>query len=364
MNRWILYVVGMVVAAGFVFGVVLGNGFLQPAPAGADVGAANPKDKPAMAGGANAPVRAAATANPPARQSGQAPAPVRSAGSPETSAKSAASVGGQSAAPAPEYPPIELVAGCGRKAAEIRRQYGAKLNVVAHPPFVIAGDMPVAQLDSYAKLSVVRPARAMWAAYFDKKPDQVITTFLFAGPDNYKLHARKDYPDGGAPYYGYYSPAGRTMVMNINTGSGTLVHELTHALIVYDFPNLPTWFNEALASLHEQCNVEEDGITGLPNWRLPGLQAAISGGKLRPLAELVTKRDFYGPAQGVNYAQARYFVMYMQHKGLLRGFYRYFRGHADGDGADVRAIEHVFGRKITEIEPAFIAWVKTLKFER
>jgi len=363
MKRWILCAAGMV-TAGLVVVVLLGNPFAQPAPAGADVGAANPKDKPAMAGGANAPVQAAATANPPARQSGQAPAPVRAAGSPETSAKSAASVGGQSAAAAPEYPPAELVAGCGLKAAEIRRQYGDKLNVVAHPPFVVAGDMPVEQLDSYAKLSVVRPARAMWAAYFDKKPDQVITTFLFAGQDNYKLHARKDYPDGGAPYYGYYSPAGRTMVMNINTGTGTLVHELTHALIVYDFPNLPTWFNEGLGSLHEQCNVEQDGITGLPNWRLPGLQTAISGGKLRPLAELVTKRDFYGPAQGVNYAQARYFVMYMQHAGLLREFYRYFRGHAVGDAADVRAIEHVFGRKISEIEPAFIAYVKTLKFER
>jgi hypothetical protein len=348
------------VTAGLVLVVVLGNPFSQAAPAAADVGAANPKDKPAMAGGAN-PSAQPATARP---RAAQAPAPVRAAGAPDTSAKSAVSVNGQPAAAVPEYPPAELVAGCGRKAAEIRGQYDAKLNVVVHPPFVVAGDMPVAQLDSYAKGSVVRPARAMWAAYFDKKPDQVITTFLYAGPDNYKLHARKDYPDGGVPYYGYYSPAGRTMVMNINTGSGTLVHELTHALIVYDFPDLPTWFNEGLASLHEQCNVEEDDIKGLPNWRLPGLQAAIRDGKLRPLAELVTKRDFYGPAQGINYAQARYFVMYMQHKGLLREFYRHFRGHADGDAADVRAVEHVFGRKIAQIEPAFIAYVKTLKFER
>jgi hypothetical protein len=347
--------------AGFVLAVVLGNPFQQPSPAAA--GAANAKDKPAMAGGANPPAQAAATANAPAQQAPQAPAPVRAAKAPNASASSASVVNKQPAA-TPEYPPAELVAACGTKAAEIRRQYGDKLNVVAHPPFVIAGDMSASQLESYAKASVVRPARAMWAAYFDKKPDQVITTFLYAGADNYKLHARKDYPDGGEPYYGYYSPAGRTMVMNINTGTGTLVHELTHALVVYDFTNQPTWFNEGLASLHEQCNVEEDGITGLPNWRLPGLQAAIRDGKLRPLAELVTKRDFYGPAQGVNYAQARYFVMYMQHKGLLRDFYRHFRGHADGDAADVRAIEHVFGRKIAQIEPAFIAWVKTLKFER
>jgi len=375
MKRWILCA-GGIVAAGLALALAMGNPFARPARAGAGGAAATTaKDRPAMSGGADA---AAQAANPQGqaaaerRQSAQAAAarrqavqtPVRATREPEASAKSAAAVNApHAAAAAAEYPPAELVAACGRKAAEIRDQYGDKLNVVAHPPFVVAGDMGVSQLESYAGQSVVRPARAMWAAYFDKKPDQVITTFLYAGQDNYKLHARKDYPDGGSPYYGYYNPAARTMVMNINTGSGTLVHELTHALVVYDFPNQPTWFNEGLASLHEQCNVEEDGIKGLPNWRLPGLQAAIRDGKLRPLAELVTRRDFYGPAQGVNYAQARYFVLYMQHKGLLREFYRHFRDHADGDQPDVRAIEHVFGRKIAEIEPAFIAWVKTLKFE-
>lgn len=263
-----------------------------------------------------------------------------------------------------KYPSAELTALCAKQADDIRRQYGDKLKVVVHPPFVVAGDMSEAQLDSHAKWSVLRPAGAMWAAYFDKRPGKVITTFLFAGEKNYKLYARKDYPDGGAPYYGYYTPARRTMVMNINTGGGTLVHELTHALVVYDFPNLPTWFNEGLASLHEQCQVAEDGITGLPNWRLPALQGAIKAKTLRPLAELVTKRDFYGSRQGINYAQARYFVMYMQHKGVLVKFYRHFREHAAGDGADVRAVEHIFGKKIPEIEPAFLAWVMTLKFER
>ena len=352
---------------GSALAIVMGYPLGRPVLAGADTGAASSKDKPTSSRPANIP--AVGTASLPSQQAArpqaaQTPARAQAAGTQQASVAKAPAANAAPAAPVPAYPPADLVAACGRKAAEIRSQYGDKLNVVAYPPFVVAGDMSASQLESYAKGSVVRPARAMWASYFDKKPDQVITTFLFAGQDNYKLHARKDYPDGGSPYYGYYSPAGRTMVMNINTGTGTLVHELTHALIVYDFPNVPTWFNEGLASLHEQCNVEEGGIKGLPNWRLPGLQTAISGGKLRPLAELVTKRDFYGPVQGINYAQARYFVMYMQHKGLLREFYRYFRDHADGDAADVSAIEHVFGLKIAEIEPAFIAWVKTLKFQR
>ncbi len=276
----------------------------------------------------------------------------------------AVSVPSKAAPPAMKYPSAALTDLCGKRADDIRRRYGRKLNVVVHPPFVIAGDMSEARLDSHAKSSIIRLARAMWTAYFDKKPDEVITAFLFAGEKNYKLHARLDYPSGGSPYYGYYTPARHAMVMNINTGGGTLVHELTHALVVYDFPDLPTWFNEGLASLHEQCQIEEDGITGLSNWRLPALQAAIKAKNLRPLAELVTKRDFYGPRQGINYAQGRYFVMYMRHKGLLVKFYRHFREHASGDGADIRAIEHVFGRKISDIEPAFLAWAMTLKFQR
>ena len=263
-----------------------------------------------------------------------------------------------------EYPPARLVAACEKKAAEIRAKLGPKIQAISRPPFVVAGDVSAERLDTYARWSVLRPAKAMWAAYFDKKPSEVITIFLFAGKDNYVPYARGDYPAGDQPYFGYYMPTDRRLVMDINTGTGTLVHELTHALIVYDFPHPPTWFNEGLASLHEQCSVKEDTVVGLTNWRLAGLQAAIVNDKLRPLRDLVTRRDFYGRLQGANYAQARYFVMYMQTRGLLARFYKHFRSHHTGADADVKAIEHVFDRKLPDIEKQFVAWVKTLRFER
>jgi hypothetical protein len=261
-----------------------------------------------------------------------------------------------------KYPSDRLVEACRKKADALRRARGAKMSIVVHPPFVIAGDMPAAQVARYAKWSVVRPAHAMWAGYFRNKPDRAITVLLFAGAKSYERHAREHYPGGGHPYFGYYLSAERTMVMNIRTGTGTLVHELTHALIAYDFPGVPTWFNEGLASLHEQCNVQERRIVGLTNWRLPALQRAIRKGTLRPLRELVTARDFYGRRQGDNYAQARYFCMYMQEQRLLAKFYRHFRARHTGPQADVRAIEHVFGKKLPEIEKAFLAWVLTLRF--
>ena len=261
------------------------------------------------------------------------------------------------------YPPAALVKACQEKAAAIGAKYGRKVKVICRPPFVVAGDASQAELESYAKWSILRPARAMWTAYFRKKPHQPITTFLYADPENYAAHAKQDYPDGGHPYFGYYLPTDRTMVMNIRTGTGTLVHELTHSLIVYDFADVPTWFNEGLASLHEQCSVKETTIVGLTNWRLPSLQAAVRKKQLRPLKDLLTQRDFYGRLQGLNYAQARYFVMYMQTQGLLERFYAHFRSNHAGAEADVKAVEHVFERKLPAIEKDFLAWVMTLEFK-
>jgi hypothetical protein len=175
------------------------------------------------------------------------------------------------------------------------------------------------------------------------------------------------------------------MVMNIATGTGTLVHELTHALIAYDLPTVPMWFNEGFACLHEQCTVEHDTIIGHTNWRLPGLQKALAAGRLRPLRDLVTQRDFYGDLRGVNYAQARYFVLYMQRRGLLKRFYKHFRKlHAEAakrraealrtaatvraaDAAeegslDIAAIEFIFGRKIDEVDAELRKWIPTLHF--
>ena len=148
--------------------------------------------------------------------------------------------------------------------------------------------------------------------------------------------------------------------MNIRTGGGTLVHELTHALIVYDFPAAPTWFNESLGSLHEQCRIEPGRIVGMDsNWRLPSLQKALDAGKLRSLRDLMTKGDFYGPLRGLNYAHGRYFCVYMQNRGVLGDFYRRLR---DDPAKPVDAAEAVLGESIDVIDRKYRQYVRTLRF--
>lgn len=265
----------------------------------------------------------------------------------------------QATQPAP-YPSAELRKECEQAAKEMAARLDKTFVCVIEPPFVVFGNYDAQQVRQSIASCITQPSKAMWAAYFAKKPDQVITVLLMNDDKSYRHWAAKLFDDADVSHFGYYKPDKRTMVMNISTGGGTLIHELTHALIVYDFPDVPQWFNEGLGSLHEGCQVGQDDIIGLLNWRLPALKTAIAGGKLRPLKEMVTKDDFYGPLRGLNYAQSRYFMMYLQNQGLLKKFYRYYRDHHDGDGAAVKAIETITGKKIDAVDHAYVDYVKTL----
>ena len=85
--------------------------------------------------------------------------------------------------------------------------------------------------------------------------------------------------------------------------------------------------------MHEQCHIhpDETGIEGLVNWRLDGLQKALANGTLRSLASLIGDNDVRGAKETTNYAQARYFCLYLQEQGLLDDFYRRFRTNQKRD---------------------------------
>ena len=270
------------------------------------------------------------------------------------------------AAAAPATRPADIDA----KAAATLQAWKPKLDAAGYrylvaPPFVIAGDGGLLKLQIYRDQTILAAARALKHMYFDRDPQEPILILLLESEGPYKRVSSDWLNETSPPHFGYFQPARRVMVMNVGTGTGTLVHELTHALIVPDFPNVPSWFNEGLASLYEQCTfVSNDEMRGLENWRLPALQSAIRAGKLRPLAQLVADRDFYDPAKsGLNYAQARYLMMYLQEKGLLRAFYRRFRDHAADDPTGLNALRQTIAPlKLEAFETEWRAWVLKLRF--
>jgi hypothetical protein len=226
--------------------------------------------------------------------------------------------------------------------------------------------MTMEELTKWHRQTIHPAAAAMTNRYFTQRPDQPITVLLFATKESYEHYAHQLYRDQGISVYGYYKPRERTLVMNISTGGGTLVHELTHALVAFDCPDVPDWFNEGLASLHEQCRFRQDArgpwIEGLINWRLPRLQQELAAERLPSLADFAEDGDFRGEREAVNYAQARYFCLFLQRRGLLEKFYAELRANIDQDPRGSQAIKAVFPeRSWAEIDTEFANFLRELK---
>jgi hypothetical protein len=250
---------------------------------------------------------------------------------------------------------------CERKAAELRALRLDGLRVMSAPTFVIAGDLPPARLQSLAARTITPAAERLGRMFDLRPPISPICVFVFDGQESYRRFAKSCWGDTDVPYFGYFNPAENAVIMDINTGTGTLVHELTHALTAPDFPDMPAWFNEGLASLYEQCRFDGDEMIGLVNWRLPTLQAALQDGSLPSLERMVVGNDFRGRHEGLNYAQARYLCMFMQERGRLKRFYKLFRENRQSDPTGLHALQDAFdGRSTGEIERAFREWVPEL----
>lgn len=235
---------------------------------------------------------------------------------------------------------------------------------VVAPPFVLAGNGSAQQVARYRDQTVLAAARYLKQQYFKTDPSEPVLILLFESEGPYRRLANKWLGDKDVPHYGYFRHD-NVMVMNVGTGTGTLVHELTHALIKPDFPKVPSWFNEGLASLYEQCTFSGGRIKGLVNWRLPALQKAIRADALRPLKELAEDPGFYREGRvGVNYAQARYLMLYLQEKGLLTRYYTTFRDHVADDPNGWETLKQIVSPQSPEaFEKDWRAWVLTLRFE-
>ena len=154
----------------------------------------------------------------------------------------------------------------------MRSQLGSKFVYCRSEMFVCAGNMDKASCTAIVDGTVTAGAQALWKHYFVKRPAYAIRVYLFSEERTYRFYAKQLFGDNNVSYFGYYKPDEKALVMNIGTGTGTLMHEMVHALMEPDFSTAPTWFSEGLASLYEQCRFEHGAPVGLVNWRLPVLK--------------------------------------------------------------------------------------------
>jgi hypothetical protein len=247
-----------------------------------------------------------------------------------------------------------------RKTSLQNKLKGQGFIVVIEGPWVVIGDEGATKMKS--RTNFVRwVTRLLEADYFTKRPDEIIEVWLFKNETTYRKGAKKFFDDEPETPYGYFSPEDNALVMNIGPGAGTLSHEMVHPYMEANFPNVPSWFNEGLASLYEQPRERDGHMWGTTNWRLPGLQSMIKAKTLPTLTTLMkTSREEFYNADFDAYAYARFLCQYLQDHGKLHDFYKKFLADTK-DPSGIAALEAVVGMDVKAFQPVFEKWAASLK---
>lgn len=247
-----------------------------------------------------------------------------------------------------------------RKAELEKKLKGQGFTVVVEAPFVIVGDEGPAAVKKRASGFLRWTVGLLEKDFFAKQPDKLIEVWLFGNERTYRAGAKKYFGDQPDTPYGYYSPTADALIMNIGPGAGTLSHELVHPYMEANFPAVPAWFNEGLASLYERPIEKAGHIWGLPNWRLPNLKKQLRAKTLPSIPTLLgTTRDGFYDADYDSYAYARYLMLYLQEQGKLRDFYQKFLADKK-DPTGQAAMEAVLGEPLAAFEPKWRKWALAL----
>ena len=252
------------------------------------------------------------------------------------------------------------------KLDQVRRQLGPGFQVEIVKPFVVAGDLSAEDFDRICQGTIRWAVDMLNKDFFSEPLQQIITIYLFRDQQSYHQHSRSLFAQEPTTPYGYYLPQHQALVMNIATGTGTLVHEMVHPLLAADFPQAPSWFDEGLASLYEQCRQRDEHIVGLLNWRLPVLQDGLRAGHFVALEKLLaTSRDeFYDDPHGMHYAQARYLCYYLQEQRALRSFCRQFKKNCSTDPTGVATLLRITGQSsLKQLETQWLQFLAPLRYE-
>ena len=227
---------------------------------------------------------------------------------------------------------------------ELKEQLaGRGFTILIEHPFVVIGDETPEVVRRRAEGTVRWATTRLKKQYFKKDPNRILNIWLFKDKKSYEANTTRLFGSAPTTPYGYYSSTDGALVMNIATGGGTLVHEIVHPFIESNFPGCPSWFNEGLGSLYEQSSSRNDKIVGLTNWRLAGLQRAISKNTVPSFATTcgTSTNEFYRQDPGTNYSQSRYLCYYLQEKGLLNKYYHTFVANQKSDPTGYKTLKKI-----------------------
>ena len=238
----------------------------------------------------------------------------------------------------------------------------ARIEEEGQTPIVMRGKIEkkrAKQMEQLAR-AVQRDVTRRFLSDKDKSGLPPVDLCLFASTRSYREFVEEIFGKGyDVSDWGFYVPRRRLVVANIGASRGNLRHELTHALLGDDFPDMPDWLNEGLGSLYGSAVRTKKGFRFLVNYRLRHLRQKLKAGLLPDLDELAnsTRQDVYGLNSLAYYALSRYLLLYLDHKGKLEEFVRKLRKGPLTPGRQLKLLEEYVDYD------AFIKWTKKLRIK-
>ena len=191
--------------------------------------------------------------------------------------------------------------------------------------------------------------------YFKVRQKRRLKVYLFRDTASYKPYAesvREHY----TPYGFYMGPWVNIIVVNRDSGLGTVTHELVHHFIAGSFASHPhKWIDEGIATFFEKFigHLDKEGKLTISfgyfsNWRFPITKKNVDR---LSLSRLISATE---PDQ----CAARSLMLFLHKKGVLNNFIRQMSMQTD-DPTGLVTMQKVYGKSIPEIEQKWKDWIRT-----
>ena len=138
---------------------------------------------------------------------------------------------------------------------------------------------------------------------------------------------------------------------------GVLFHEITHHFIHLNYPDVPSWFNEGLATFFgDESKVVKGKVTlGLPNrWRDYRLKEQLDKNIFPDIRRLYTSNRKQFRSWPIGYHFSRAFFCWLYDTGQLDTYLK----NAKKDGYDISVLKNTLHKPVIEINRELLAFIK------
>lgn len=258
---------------------------------------------------------------------------------------------------------------------------GRDYTYVEKDELLVVSDLDMKTLHPLVSLDFLVYINVLKRDFFDKriavsakKPQVLLTVFLFKNRESYVQGLRKigisvaaeDETNQSALRNGYYYGGGGRNYIVINyrddyeAGLASYAHEVTHALIRKEFPKVPEWLNEGLATMIGRSRVVNSQLQPAKRSGLDRTKSALDKDELHSLPELfsLTGAEFSAKRNNLrHYDASEQFCRFLHSRNQLRRLYHGLRDDSGKRETNEEIMRRITGLDVGNLQKAWYDWL-------